>query len=576
MTRTFVNGHAGTGPNHSGSVSSPAPGPPHQSAPGNQLPSVSTQRATSNPSPFVVFADRLANVLNLADSRRGDLHIFGQLYASENTRAEAMMCLQALLYKVDERLESLVTTCESLRKNVKKPGNSDAVLDQDACGRIKEQYPQIWTGMKAQTKAGERRLTSHVRQTMRNSVYLGGTGKALSQTIKECHRKYPVGRTANNEIPEPEWHDIYFVLHVVLLRQFCRDNRELLRVIETVTAHGTEVEFEGDDDEGSGTDDPTPDPETTQRSRKRARTDYQPGKVPRQSDGADFWSQWAQFLQSSKRKWGDDIRGTRWVPYIRGCLASEYRRWPTDAHNYPHPGLADFVPSGLAAVVADDGPVEGLSSGLSSRSPPPIGNPDGLPRPASSIEPVQASHTQAHTPTFGTYPLPRPVAHRRSISPVSPLNRDLSVSPLNHDLSLPDVSRAATDFSASTRSRYMPESYRDASPHSSFTDDHPRRSPSPRRIPQPSAFHPSSVQHQSSPTESLVALHPSAAHRSHPNDFPRSPYPERSRSATHPLQYSQGHGAYNDNVNFQSLSRVSAQYHNPVQSRAMHYGNFNN
>ncbi|KAI0071047.1 hypothetical protein K474DRAFT_1743509 [Panus rudis PR-1116 ss-1] len=580
MSRFDVR-HSDTGPGDPGSVSSPVRAQVRNSAPGDDI--VSTPLHY----PSAAYADRLANAMKLPSSQREDLHLFGQLYSNPDTQVQAAIFLQASVLQILRHLDTLTATCESLRKNMKRSGGSDLNLDKDNCGNIariaellifqpgrtvfdnsslteetmeiiRKELPEVWTLSKAHTKTGERRLRSLVGRTLsisknecrrfiRDSVYVKGCGWSLSKTVGDAWRKYTDARSRGQMEA-----DLVFVLHVVVLRQFCRDNRELLRVRENDDGS---VEVTSDIGEDASTDDTADTP--AQGRRKRRRTEYESGKVPRKPEEQSFWMKWGDFLASLKRKMGNEIQGVQWIPYIRNCLAQESRAWHADLDNLLCL-TANYMPSALAAAVVHDR----IGADHWAFSPP---LPSAMPRspvahPSSPVNTFDvhtspsSSASSAHLNSSQTRATGTPSSHRL----LSPQASNASLSPdLSHHAG--PTRRVHADSSANgsqSQSRYSLERSPEPSHHlsSSFAAQHASSQLPPVYQTQDVALN--------SPSRHLPALWD--VPRASPSQFA----PSRENMSSSP--YAQSYGTHNPAMVYAGTYEGSAsttQYHTLVQPR---------
>lgn len=165
-------------------------------------------------------------------------------------------------------------------------------------------------------------VRSQYRTHIRDSVFGSKDGK-----VKRCGLTKMTNRILTKFSPiAAKREDLgQFMIRMLILRQFARENPALLNVEETLDASG-EVQY------GKG----------------------KKGRVP---DGDHFWSQVTAFFEDRNEEWGVDLKSDGWSMYLSECIKTEQGLFPDDdLANLPlatramHEQRAQAAPGSLTAA----------------------------------------------------------------------------------------------------------------------------------------------------------------------------------------------------------------------------------
>ncbi|KAI0082709.1 hypothetical protein K474DRAFT_1702700 [Panus rudis PR-1116 ss-1] len=249
--------------------------------------------------------------------------------SNPDTQAQAVLYSQALLFHMQEQLARLIEANDALRNLVKttfdttlhlnklqigeivriarflilQPGRTqfeNTALLAEAFPMVHRDCPSIIEAAQEHARTGEVQLKSIIahylstnkniiRRFLRDSVY-DSKPKPLAETATDAHSKFVSGPLKQDK-PSVE-----FIIHILLLRQYCRDNAAIL------VSH-----------------------EVGQSGKKRRR--IQNGSHAVEGEES-FWRGFGRFLESCIEKWGRNLRAGDWALYINKCLATEQEIWP--------------------------------------------------------------------------------------------------------------------------------------------------------------------------------------------------------------------------------------------------------
>ncbi|KAI0349854.1 hypothetical protein OH77DRAFT_1514689 [Trametes cingulata] len=209
------------------------------------------------------------------------------------------------------------------------------------------------------------------------------------------------------------------VLHIAVLCQFMRDNRELLRLTKNDSM-----------------------------SRTTAGEDGQPGQKRKRAVGrsdTSFWVEFEDWLKEKNETWGRDIRGRDWNAHIKRCLARERRDFPEDKLSLISQ-RASSVHVKASSTVTDPPDFPGLASiDIDNDNVPleepttPLFNSPLLPV-VDNQEPDRVSHPSVPEPSSST-----PVSGGQPLTPTS--GPSFPVQPPSPRAVTANASRAATRVS---------------------------------------------------------------------------------------------------------------------------------
>ncbi|EIW59027.1 uncharacterized protein TRAVEDRAFT_48154 [Trametes versicolor FP-101664 SS1] len=260
-------------------------------------------------------------------------------------------------------------------------------LSEEATEQLKNttaypRFAEAWTSAskkKALSKvvnAQANYVRKEYREVLVGSVTSPVKMSSLTPCIRHCIKKFGWTGAFTPEM----------ALRVVILRQFVRDNRDVLA---------------------------PPPPPSPRRSTgppaKRRRIGGRPEHP--------FWSEFETWLLAKNEAWGKDIREPQWRAYLTDCLVQERLAWPDDPLSFiPH----DALPAALPGTVASFSGLSGDSDLSLMAVTGPINPPAGSPPTTSFVgSPI------SHQPDLSLSPvdvgrLPAPFAGvSRSSSPFS-------------------------------------------------------------------------------------------------------------------------------------------------------------
>ncbi|KAI0071326.1 hypothetical protein K474DRAFT_1712568 [Panus rudis PR-1116 ss-1] len=338
----------------------------------------------------IPYADHLANMMNISSARRGDLHSYSILYQNPETQWQAMIYLQASILRMEDRLDRLADICDGLRKLVKnsevtvtltkpqltvinraahalimQPGRVDfdnSVLLVDIMNVLHNEHPEIIALVRECSRTGEAQLKTivsqrlsrsknHIRKFLRDSIYSDGMCKSLPEAI-DCVQQQFVNGPLRTGQPSFE-----LIVYVLLLRQFCRENTELLNVDDDAANDGGNSDSHLDEEYEQLAMSERP------RKRKRRKKTQKKPKIPVHLIGVDFWHSFGDTLKSRYKQWGRNYREGEWPVYINQCLREEQQfdpdaQLPID----PLPLTVLSAAAGLSAISAASTSISSLQA----------------------------------------------------------------------------------------------------------------------------------------------------------------------------------------------------------------------